>query len=86
MKERKEKLKKWFEENKDEIKNTASKIGWYAWGFGLAWFVTDKITKAQINAGLAVLNAEGVIKFFNPENGNELNFIEASKFIGSYKK
>ena len=41
------KVKVWFEENKDKICAEVRCISWYAFGFGLAWFVNGKLTENE---------------------------------------
>ena len=39
-----EKIKAWFEEHKKAIGDNAVHIFWYALGFGVGYFVTDRIS------------------------------------------
>ena len=66
------KVKAWFEENKDKICAEARCIGWYAFGFGLAWFVNGKLTEYQCALGAANLHEKGLMKFCDPTNGMEI--------------
>ena len=49
------KVKVWFEENKDKICAEVRCISWYAFGFGLAWFVNGKLTEYRCALGIANL-------------------------------
>ena len=61
------KVKVWFEENKDKICAEVRCISWYAFGFGLAWFVNGKLTKYRCALGIANLHEKGLMKFCDPD-------------------
>lgn len=77
MNEKKNKMKKWFEENKNEIKTEALKITYYAVGLGIGYFVGDKICSYQNAAGMQKLHEMGIFKFFDPSTGTEIDVNKA---------
>lgn len=86
MKEKKtNKMKVWFEEHKDELKSDVIKLGCYALGFGLGYFVADKISDLKYGAGIQIAHQVGFIKFFNPSTGLEVGAEEVSKLMREYK-
>lgn len=79
MKEKK--VKRWFDEHKKEIKSGMMKVGIYAIGFGIGYFTADKITTFRIGAGLSTLRTSGIIKFFDPSNGLEIDVNKAVDLV-----
>ena len=73
----KEKMKNWYEENKETIKAEAVRVGWYALGLGVGYFVGDKVSTYKINDGLNHVHEAGIIKFFDPTTGLEVTTREA---------
>lgn len=81
MEKRNNKIKEWFEENKEEIKHEVSKFVWYACGFGVGCFITKKISDYKFALGLNELRREGVLKFVNPTTGVEVGIAEAAQIV-----
>lgn len=84
MEKQKGKIRTWYEENKEEIK----KVGASIYNFvvvgvtvGAACVLTDKFTEQRIQLGIDRAYDEGIIKFFDPSNGNEVNMHEAAKLL-----
>ena len=67
------KVKVWFEENKDKICAEVRCISWYAFGFGLAWFVNGKLSK-------------GLMKFCDPATGMEVTIDKAVEISKKMRK
>lgn len=76
MKE-KNKIKRWFDEHKNEIKAEAVRVGWYAFGFCVGYFLCDKISEYSHGSGLRTLHEDGIIKFFDPSSGLEVDVEKA---------
>ena len=86
MKEKNKKLKVWFDEHKNEIKTEAIRITYYALGLGIGYFVGDKICGHRMNSGLMIIHNAGIIKFFNPSTGLEVDYKDAVSIIDQFSK
>lgn len=75
--EQKGKAKRWFDEHKNEIKSEAVRVAWYAFGFCVGYFVCNKISDYRVGAGMYALHEDGIIKFFNPSSGIEVDVNKA---------
>ena len=80
------KVKVWFEENKDKICAEVRCISWYAFGFGLAWFVNGKLTKYRCALGIANLHEKGLMKFCDPATGMEFTIDKAVEISKKMRK
>lgn len=76
MKE-KNRIKRWFDEHKNEIRAEAVRVVWYAFGFGVGYFVCDKISEYSHGLHLQTLHADGIVKFFDPSSGLEVDVEKA---------
>ncbi len=75
------KVKKWFMENKEEIKKETMKIVYFVAGYGIGCFVMNKLTSASFGAVICKFYGDGVIKFFDPSTNVELGIDQAVKVI-----
>ena len=83
MKEKTEKqtMKEWIEEHKEGL----IRIGYYAVGFGIGCFVTDKIQSKAYARGLKGFHQSGIIKFFDPATGIEVDAYGVLRVIDRIK-
>jgi hypothetical protein len=73
-----QKLKTWIKDHEVEIKKTLKTIGVGAiLGFGLGYITGDKITTTKIGNGYARFHMDGLIKYFDPSTGKEIDIMEA---------
>lgn len=71
------KLKRWFEERKDGLIRGAC-----VFGACLATaFITNKVSTVRCAISLKDMHDEGIIKFFNPSTGLEVNVTEACEVV-----
>lgn len=82
MKEKKEKLKVWFDEHKNDIKMYTC----YAVGICFGYFAATKISDYKFATGLSVLHSEGIVKFFDPSNGTEIGIKKACDIMKQMDK
>ena len=76
MEKQKRTFKEWREDNKDLIDKIAGVV--YIAGFiGLGYVVGGRITELSVDNGLERCHNLGIIKFFNPSTGLEVNPNEA---------
>lgn len=75
------KLKTWYGKNEDEIKTKAKKFGYCAAGLGVGYLVGKQMTIFKSALGLADMNSLGIIKFFDPSKGVEINVKEACALL-----
>lgn len=73
MREKKERLKVWFDEHKNDIKVYA----YYATGICIGYFVGTKMANYRLTAGIGALHVDGIIKFIDPSNGAEIGIKKA---------
>lgn len=81
MEEKKSKVKVWFDKHKEEIKGEALRFCWYAVGIGVGYFVGTKLNSLRIDNGLLRMHADGLIKFFDPAAGIEVDMSELGKVV-----
>ena len=81
MEEKKSKVKVWFDKHKEEIKGEALRFCWYAVGIGVGYFVGTKLNSLRIDNGLLRMHADGLIKFFDPAAGIEVDMSELGKIV-----
>lgn len=81
MTERKNRIKGWIEEHKEEIKGEVIRICWYAVGIGVGYFIGGKIHDLRIDSGTKQLYIDGILKFFDPSTGQEINLSELGKVV-----
>ena len=82
MREKKERLKVWFDGHKNDIKMYAC----YATGICVGYFVGTKITNYKFTAGIGALHVDGIIKFIDPSNGAEIGIKKACEIAGQMRK
>ena len=80
------KVKTWWDKNKGKIADRARTFAWYAGGFILGSWATNKMMGARVDAGLHKLNADGYIKFFDPAKGVEVNGTEFANMLDQMTK
>lgn len=61
-------------------------ISWYAFGFGLAWFVNGKLTEYRCALGIANLHEKGLMKFCDPATGMEVTIDKAVEISKKMRK
>lgn len=81
MEEKKNRVKVWFNEHKEEIKGEALRLCWYAVGISVGYFVGTKLSCLRIDNGLLRMHADGLIKFFDPAAGIEVDLSELGKVV-----
>lgn len=72
-------IKKWYEENKEDIKYETAKIVWWTVGCGVGYILGTNIATSRIANGYKIFHEVGLVKFFNPETGIEIGVEEACK-------
>ncbi len=75
------KMKDWFGKHKEEIKGELRRLCWYAVGIGVGYFVGTKMHDLRIDNGLMRMYSDGLMKFFDPATGNEVDIDELGKVI-----
>lgn len=68
MENKKAKLKKWYEEHKNDF----ARFAWYALGLGTGCYFSSKLTEAYIGRGFERAYGKGVMKFFDPSTNTEV--------------
>lgn len=79
---KKEKLKVWLVEYKNDIKMYTC----YAAGICFGYFAATKISDYKNATGLSVLHSEGIVKFFDPSNGAEIGIRKACDIVKQMNK
>ncbi len=75
------KMKAWYEKHKDDISKEAIRVSWYLLGLSLGYFVGSKLSEWQMDSGLSRLHDDGIMKFFDPAKGIEVDVTEATKIV-----
>lgn len=75
------KIKEWYRDNKDDIKQKAVIVGCTTAGLSVGWILGRKYSSTVFGINMFTANADGVLKFFNPETGLEMNIMEFADFI-----
>lgn len=69
-------MKEWYNGHKNEIKSEVVKMVYYVVGFGFGYFAANKIAGYRTTVGLASFHDDGIIKFYNPSTGLEVDTIK----------
>lgn len=67
-----DKVKTWYNKNKDEIKKKLKIIGGAGACLGAGYLLGHKISELEISTGIVHYHDKGVLKFFDPLTGNEV--------------
>ena len=76
------KIKKWFNENKESIvRYGICGIGFCGIGFSAGSLITRKLTEDKCAISLRILESMGVLKLVDPSNGNVVDVKEACEIV-----
>lgn len=72
-----QRIRNWYGENKEAIKSEGIRLTWLTVGAVVGGYVANKLSNVYAGRGLERAHNAGLIKFFDPSNGNEVGIEEA---------
>lgn len=76
-----QKIRNWYGENKEAIKSEGIRLTWLTVGAVIGGYITNKLGNIYCGRGIEKAHNEGLIKFFDPSNGNEVGVEEANEIL-----
>lgn len=76
-----QRIRNWYGENKETIKSKGIRLTWLTVGAVVGGYIADKAAWWKAGAGMKNMHDVGLIKFFDPSNGNELTTVEEAKKV-----